>query len=107
MIYKFKSKAAGDLIMTAPVGDRMLTAMGREPAAQGIFQVADMPNLIQSLLKAIEAEESAFHQSVEEAKRDGHPAPKAPDISMRQRAWPLIEMLKECLEADKDIVWGV
>jgi Domain of unknown function (DUF1840) len=107
MIYKFKSKATGDLIMTGPVGDRMLTSMGREPAPQGIFQVADMPHLIQGLLKGIEAEETAVQKAIEEAQREGLPAPKVPDISMRQRAWPLIEMLKACLDADKDIVWGV
>ncbi len=107
MIYKFKSKAAGDVIMTAPVGDRMLQAMGREPAPQGIFQTADMPHLIQALLKAIEAEETALQQAIQDAQKDGLPPPRGPDVSMRQRAWPLIDMLKRCLEADKDIVWGV
>ncbi len=107
MIYKFKSKAAGDVIMTAPVGDRMLQAMGREPSAQGIFLPADMPKLIQALLHAIEAEETALKQAAEEAAAEGRPAPRGPDVSMRQRAWPLIDMLKRCLEADKEIVWGV
>jgi len=107
MIYKFKSKAAGDLIMTAPVGDRMLLAMGREPSPQGIFLIADMPALIAALEKAIAAEETAVHEAAELARQEGRPAPKGPDISMRQRAWPLIEMLKECHAADREIVWGV
>ena len=36
MLYKFKSKAAGDLIMTAPNGDQILRLIGREPAPQAL-----------------------------------------------------------------------
>ena len=43
MIYKFKSKAAGDVIMLRPHGDQLLRLIGREPAAKGIIEVADMP----------------------------------------------------------------
>ena len=42
MIYKFKSKAAGDVIMMGPTGDQVLRAVGREPAAKGIIEVAAM-----------------------------------------------------------------
>ena len=31
MLYKFKSKAAGDVIMLGPNGDQMLRIIGREP----------------------------------------------------------------------------
>jgi len=43
MIYKFKSKATGDLIMLGPHGNQMLALLGREPAAQGIIEAAAMP----------------------------------------------------------------
>ncbi len=33
MIYKFKSKASGDIIMMGPTGDALLRALGRTPAA--------------------------------------------------------------------------
>ena len=38
MIYKFRCKAAGDVIMLGPNGDQMLRLLGREPAAKGIFE---------------------------------------------------------------------
>ena len=38
MLYKFKCKAGGDLIMLGPNGDTLLRAIGREPAAQGISE---------------------------------------------------------------------
>ena len=42
MIYKFKSKATGDLIMLGPQGDQMMRILGREAAPQGIIEVKDM-----------------------------------------------------------------
>ena len=36
MIYKFRSKAAGDLIMLGPHGDQIMRILGREPAPKGI-----------------------------------------------------------------------
>jgi len=37
-MYRFKSKADGDLIMMGPVGDQILRIVGREPASQGIIE---------------------------------------------------------------------
>ena len=48
-MYRFKSKADGDLIMLAPVGDQLLRIMGREPAAQGIIEVAALPQAIAAI----------------------------------------------------------
>ena len=38
MIYKFKSKAAGDVIMLGASGDDVLRTIGKSPAAQGIVE---------------------------------------------------------------------
>ena len=43
MLYKFKSRATGDLIMTTPVGDRVLRAAGVDPSPQSIIEPIDMP----------------------------------------------------------------
>lgn len=107
MLYKFKSKAAGDVIMTAPVGDRLMRVVGRDPAAKGIFEPADLPQLIQSLEQAIHAEEEARRQAEAEALAEGRTPPKGEGITLRQRAWPLIEMMKRSAAADAEIVWGV
>ena len=56
MIYKFKSQAAGDVIMLAPAGDALMRVLGREPSAKGIIEVADTPQAmaaIQALAEAI------------------------------------------------------
>ena len=107
MLYKFKSKAAGDLIMTAPVGDRVMRLIGREPAAQGIFKTDQMPAAIAALERGIADEERARRDAESEAAAEGRTLPPPKEVSLRQRAWPLIEMLKRAHTADHDIVWGV
>jgi hypothetical protein len=107
MLYKFKSKAAGDVIMTAPVGDRIMRLIGREPAAKGIFLPEQMPELMARLMTAIEAEEARRRELEREAEAEGRTLPVGEGISLRQRAWPLIEMMRRAQAAEKDIVWGV
>ncbi len=97
MLYKFKSKAAGDVIMLGANGDQVLRVLGREPAASGIFEVEAMPALIAALQSAVAADEAARADG-------GEPAPGA--VSLRQRAWPLVEMLRRCHAARQVIVWG-
>jgi hypothetical protein len=103
MLYKFKSKAAGDVIMLGPNGDQVMRIIGREPAAKGIFEVEHMPALAALLERAVAAEESARHEA---ANDDDEPKGKGDGVTLRQRVWPLIDMLRRCHGAGEVIVWG-
>ncbi len=107
MLYKFKSKAAGDVIMTGPVGDAVLRAMGREPAPQGIFTPAQMPALVAALEAAVAAEDRRRAEAEAAALAEGRELPPREGVGLRQRAWPLLQMIERAQAADKDIVWGV
>ena len=99
MIYKFKSKAAADLIMLGPNGDQLLRLIGREPDAKGILEPQVMFAAIADLQQAIAAEE---------AQRAGDEKPLPADrVGLRQRVWPMIEMMKRAQAAGEPIVWGV
>lgn len=100
MIYKFKSKASGDVIMLGALGDRLLTLMGKEPAAKGIIEPAAFPAAISALQAAVAEEEREQAQATEDEAA-------TPSISLRQRAWPLIDMMQRCQAAQEPIVWGV
>ncbi len=111
MLYKFKSKAAGDVIMLEPHGDQLLRLLGREPAPQGIFEVEAMPALMTALQSAIEADDAAREEPADaSAAAAGQGAPTAPargdGVSLRRRAWPLLEMLRRSHAAREVIVWG-
>lgn len=107
MIYKFKSKATGDLIMMGPHGDQILRLVGKEAAAQGIFEVADMPAAIAAIEQAVANAEAARAASDKEAAAEGRKPPPGDTVSLRQRAWPLAEMLRRCHAEGAVIVWGV
>jgi hypothetical protein len=104
-MYRFKSKADADLLMLRPVGDQILRIVGREPAAQGIIQVAALPEAIRALEEAIAAAELARRG----AKRadDDDEAGAAEAVGLHQRAWPMLEMMRRALAERADIVWGV
>lgn len=97
MIYKFKSAATGDLIMLGAHGDQLLQLLGREAAPRGIIEVADMPAASAALLAAISKDETPPED--EEAAQ--------PAVGLRQRLWPMIEMLRRAQEGNAPVVWGV
>ena len=107
MIYKFKSKAAGDVIMMEKSGDHVLRIIGKQPAAKGIVEPADMPAAIAAIEAAVAAEEEARRQAEADAAAEGKTLPPRDAVSLRQRAWPLVEMMKRAIAADEEIVWGV
>ncbi|MEJ7928793.1 DUF1840 domain-containing protein [Ramlibacter sp. AN1015] len=107
MLYKFKSKAAGDLIMLEPNGRRVLEIIGKDPAPTGIILPQEMPAAVGALEQAITQEEARQKAAVEEAEAKGEPPPSFEAIGLRQRALPFMDMLRRCERAGREIVWGV
>ena len=101
-MYRFKSKADGDLLMMDPVGDQILRVVGREPATQGIISVDALPAAIAALEQAI-AEAEPAHAG----RDDGESDRGAVAVGLAQRAWPMLEMMRRSLAERADIVWGV
>ena len=106
MIYKFKSPATGDLIMLGPQGDQMLRLIGREPAAQGIIEVAAMAAALAALQAAVAGEESPAPTPTPTSAHSNDEA-AAPNVGLRQRLWPMVELLRRAQAAKVAVVWGV
>ncbi|MBI3346808.1 MAG: DUF1840 domain-containing protein [Burkholderiales bacterium] len=107
MLYRFKSKAGADVVMLGDSGDAVLRLLGREPAPQGILEAAALPGLIQALEAGVAADEAQFQRAVDAAKADGQPVPRRQGVSLRQRAWPLHELMQRSQREGVDVVWGV
>lgn len=103
MMYKFKSKAAGDVIMLGPNGDQVMRLLGREPAPKGIFEADALPAAAAALEAAVVAEEAMRKQA---APEDEDQPGKGDGVTLRQRVWPLIEMMKRSHAERQPIVWG-
>ena len=115
MIYKFKSKASGDVIMLQRNGDQMLRLIGREPAAQGIIEVEHMAAAISALRAALVADEASAKGGKGAQGAQGDAADPGDDdeaqgrgsVTLRQRLWPVIDLLERSLAAGEPVVWGV
>ncbi|MFG6432600.1 DUF1840 domain-containing protein [Roseateles sp. LYH14W] len=107
MLYCFKSKAGADIVMLAESGDAVLRLMGREPAPQGILEAAALPALLQALEAGVDADDARFQQAVDAAKAAGEPPPRRQGVSLRQRAWPLRDLMARSQREGVDVVWGV
>ncbi len=105
MMYKFKSKAGADVIMLQPQGEQMLRLLGREPGP-GIVLKDQLPGAISALEHGVAEDEAAFAQAQADAQAAGEPVPRREGIALKQRAWPLIELMRHALKAGEDVRWG-
>lgn len=109
MIYKFRSKAAGDTLMLGPQGDQFLRAIGREPALKGIIEPAAMAGVLAALQQAIARDDAARTQAPAEevGQEAGQELAGQDPVSLRRRLWPMVEMIRRAQAADEPVVWGV
>lgn len=110
MLYKFKSKAAGDVIMLQANGEQILRIIGKEPGTKGIVLPQQMPAAITALENAIAQGQAAQQEPSDDSsagERNKDDATATDRVSLRQRASPFIDMLRRCHAAGEEIVWGV
>lgn len=111
MLYKFKSKVTGDLIMLEANGRRVLQIIGKDSSAaqpdKGIVLPQQMPAAMAALQAAIAKEESDRQVASAQAVAEGKEPPKFEALGLRQRALPFIDMLRRCEQAGEPITWGV
>ncbi len=115
MLMTFRTKAAGEIVMLAQHAQPILEIAGKlkevslEP--QGVFTPEQLPAAIERLEAAFVEEPT--HQPDDEASPsdsqddDEDDKPKQYDwVSLRQRAYPLLEMLKAANAAQVNVTWA-
>jgi len=104
MFSKSKSKAVCDQILLGPGGDRLLRAIGKEPGAGGIIGPRALPAAMRAIIFAISTDEARQAPSC-----NGPGAQigveRADAVTLRQLAWPLIEMMRLAYDEGEAIVW--
>jgi hypothetical protein len=110
MLYRFRSKSSADVIALPSSGDALLRALGREPQARGILEPDAMQALIARLEASIASEEA---QRIEATPLLAATQPQAEGlsdeldvISLKRRAWPLLEMMRRAQREGHPITWG-
>ena len=105
MLYEFRSRATGSVTMVGKAAEQVLKIIGKSPDATGIITVAQIPAAIAALEQAAEREpadqpQDDDDQNLREDARERF-------VSLRQRVYPLIELMREAKAADVDVTWGV
>ena len=104
MLYKFKSKNTGDVIMLEPHGRQVLEIIGKEAGPQGIILPEQMPAALLALRAAIALEELLEPQQLDQ---NAEQKSQSPAIALRHRALPFMQMLEACHRQGDSVVWGV
>jgi hypothetical protein len=106
----FRSKAAGEIFMFEETARRIFEILGRQEAPRGVITAEQVPEALSRLVAAVEEEKAQLKAAQEEAdladKQGEVPAQQRP-ITLGQRAFPLIEMLREAQKKQVDVTWGI
>ena len=97
--------------MLQPNGQQVLEIIGKhrtaDPSLKGILLPEQMPGALELLHAAITHEENTRRDAIANAQAEGLPMPRFDAVSLRQRALPLMDMIRYCLKEDEPITWGV
>lgn len=107
MSVTFRSAAGADVLMLQADADTLLRALGREPAPEGIFLPTQISSALAAFDRALAAQQMqdpAMQPQDDAADGDAADAPE-PGIPLRRRAWPVLELLRHALQADKPVIW--
>lgn len=99
---RFHSKAGADVLMLDAHAGPVLQALGRKPAPAGIF----LPEQIAVALQQLDSAEHRNEPERQQAEPVLEPEEReTPEPRLRQRAWPLRELLLRAAQAGQAVVW--
>ena len=107
-IVKFKSKAAGDIVMFKLNADQMFRIMGIEPSDRGVIEPQDLAHAHAQLVAAINTERMAKADTPvdEDDLSDDEKIALKNHVSLEQRAYTLLKMLEAAQKKNVDVHWG-
>ena len=96
MLVRFDSKA-GQITTFGDVAVALLKMMGQSGSVPGAILARDIPAAVERIRKAVGAanEPAARNESEDEE----------PKVNLRQRAFPLIELLERAAKTGADVIW--
>jgi uncharacterized protein DUF1840 len=96
MLVRFDSKA-GTITMFGEVAVELLKLMGQTGALPGALLAADIPAAVQRLRGALDRQPAGKSEATQEDDE--------PKVGLRQRAFPLIELLERAAKGGADVIW--
>ena len=101
MLVTFSSPAYANITMFGDVALHLLKLMGRSQSVPGALLAEDVPQALQRLEAATEADRQLPEPEPSTVEEDDETA-----VSLSQRALPLIEMLKDSAKEECNVMWN-
>ncbi|HAV1390396.1 TPA: DUF1840 domain-containing protein [Vibrio parahaemolyticus] len=99
MLVKFSCKNHASVIMFGDVAQEIIKMMGHSGKVPSAIFSSDIPEVLVKLNSAIEREKIRNLNNVEVHEN------AEPTISIIERAYPLLELLKTAIEGKCDVMW--
>ena len=99
MLVTFTTDVYADITMFGDVAVALLKMMGHSGTVPSAIQAADVPAALSRLTAGIEAAKAA--PSVDDESEDAD----EPQVSLSNRALPLIDLLTAAAKAGSDVMW--
>jgi Domain of unknown function (DUF1840) len=103
MVVTFRSKASADVVMFGDVAIRLIKLMGHSGTVPGAILAEEVDGALINLKQAIEVEKAA--PAGNEASQISEDDSDPPQVSLANRAWPLIELLTAAAAAKCNVMW--
>ncbi len=97
VLVRFDSRVGG-FTMFGDVAVQLLKMLGHSGTVPSALLAKDIPQALARLEAALAAAPAGTGQASDEDD-------KTPKVSLRQRAYPLIELLARAAQADCDVLW--
>lgn len=114
MIYEFQTAAGGKITYTDVVGAQLLHVIGKNPGPRGVITVEEIPGALEAIDAALarERERQADERRTLEPHASGDTDDedernKAPVVTLAQRAFPFVDLLKFALREKENVTWGI
>jgi hypothetical protein len=102
----FRSKAAGEIYMFQENARRVFEILGRSDDARGVITPDQLDDAIARLAAAVDDEKAQIKNAPQGGRAEDNRAAAQP-VTLGQRVFPLLEMLRAAQAKRVDVTWGI
>ncbi|MCG3203148.1 MAG: hypothetical protein NFCOHLIN_03067 [Gammaproteobacteria bacterium] len=104
MLVRFRSKESAEFVMLGDIAVKLIQLMGHSGTIPGAIASEGVPAALQRLREALETQ-GAEPAPAPESGEEEEPGERGPRVTLANRAYPLIEMLKAAAANDSYVMW--
>lgn len=102
---RFSSSAAGTVSMFDAPARELLRMAGRLEGDRGAIAADEIAGALKALRRALDTLPASRPEPAKPDGDDGEETPSEPEVGLRQRAWPLLDMLERAARKNVAVLW--